>query len=194
MKEVKAVLVSSNIHLRNNIILIIALIVMFILRISAGGKGNAKGLIEVNDIRWFGHEPKTLALYAGLLSIFALMSSWALLAIATTYGKGFFKLNDARINANGTIFPIERMENIRFTIVSPGSFGTRNFRQGFKNYVEFVVDGKLMKYEFYLENYVMEDALVELIAELKTKYPDISIAVKVNKKREPWFESWFGQG
>lgn len=109
-----------------------------------------------------------------------------------THDLGVFKLNEERLFANKTTFPFEKTRQLKFIINSASVFGRRNSRQGFKNSVEFFVDGRPKRFEFYIENQAMEDTLMNLLADLKTKY---AIEVTVDKgSKESLFESWFGNG
>jgi len=98
---------------------------------------------------------------------------------------GFFKLNRLRVNVNGEIFPLQKIQSLRFTINSPRVFGDRSEKQGFQNWIEFKDNGKQHRYEFFLKNTVMEDELLLLLEEIKNTYG--SVDIKVIETKKSWF-------
>jgi hypothetical protein len=101
-----------------------------------------------------------------------------------SFNLGFFKINISRVNINGEIFQWHEIASLKFTINSPKTYGERSARQGFQNWIEFMVNGKLHKHEFYLENMVMEDELLKLLEEIKKhSIPEI----KIIETRKLWF-------
>ncbi len=183
--------VNSKLFLRNQFVLCLSAFVLLLFIFLINNKWNPS-IIEENKIQLFFKDWQT---FESWVSYFALIAA-ALTVIfglkCSSHNLGVLKLGRERLYANKTIFPVEKMTQLKFIINSPSVFGTRSTRQGFKNWVEFSMDNESRKFEFYIKDQAMEDTLVNLLDELKTRY---AIEVVVDKRaKESLFESWFGNG
>lgn len=149
-------------------------------------------MIEKHQLKWFFKDWQTFNLWA--LYFFFISGAFAMVFGSKYFDHdlGTFKLNVVRLYTDKTTFHFDKMKKVKFSVNSPGVFGRRNVKQGFKNFVEFFVNGEKRRYEFYIENQAMEDALLNLLTELKSKY---AVEVTIDtKSKESLFESWFGNG
>ena len=102
-----------------------------------------------------------------------------------SFYQGFFNVNTVRVNVNGAIFHFQKIQSLKFTINSPKVFGDRSAKQGFQNWIEFVDNGTMHKYEFFLKNTVMEDELLSLLEKIKNTYG--SVEIKIVETQKSWF-------
>jgi hypothetical protein len=101
------------------------------------------------------------------------------------FNRGFFKISQLRVNINGDIFQWQELTALNFTINSPKTYGNRSAKQGFQNWIEFVVKGKEHRYEFYLETWTMEDNLLKILEGIKTEH--IKAQIKIIETKKSWF-------
>lgn len=154
--------------------------------------GRTSNMIERDQIQWFFKDWQTFNVWAVYFFMIASAFSAFFGFKYFTHHLGTFRLNDVRLYADKTVFPFDQMKGIKLSINSPGVFGNRNVRRGFKNWIEFSIDGERKKYEFYIKNQAIEDTLMNLITELKNRH---SIELIIDKRsKESLFESWFGEG
>lgn len=190
-KSIETKLVNSKKYLINKISFYLVSF-FFLVTIALGNNKWNRSLIEQYQIRLFFEDWQTFELCAlYLLMVFGSLTAF----FGLKYGShdlGVFKLNEERLYANKTVFPLEKMTQLKFIINSPGVFGTRSSRKGFNNWVSFSLDDVPEKFEFYIENQAMEDEIMRLITESKSRY-SIELIVDT-KSKESLFESWFGNG
>ena len=157
------------------------------------GRRTYPGLIEEYNIHLFFDDPDTLKRWIAVLVVISFVATFYF--GLGKHDKGLFRLKEQSLRIGKSVFPMEDMQYLKFIINSPGIFGFRNFRSGFDNWVEFSVEGKVMKYEFYLKDFAMEDSLILLIGDIKATHSiPIMVEVKAGKPKESLFESWFGHG
>ena len=116
--------------------------------------GRYKGFIEREKISWFFKDWQTFKTWASYFFWISTAFS-AFFGLKFDHNLGSFKLNEARLFADRIIFHFDKMKHVKFSVNSPRVFGRRNVREGYKNFVEFFMDGEKKRYEFYIENQAM---------------------------------------
>jgi hypothetical protein len=101
------------------------------------------------------------------------------------FNRGFFKVNQIRVNINGDIFQLQDCSSLKFTINSVKVYGKRSAKEGFRNWIEFVANGKEYCHEFYLETWTMEDSLLKLLEEIKAQH--VNTEIKIIESKKSWF-------